>query len=72
MTTSRFKNEQIIGALRQAEKDVAIKDICRNLGIAEQTFFRRKSKPGDMDVPEAKRQHELEDKNRRLEQRVAE
>ena len=71
MTKSRFKNEQASGALRQAEKDVAIKDICRNLGIAEQMFYRRKSKPGDMEVPEAKRLRELEDENRRLEQRLA-
>lgn len=71
MQKSRFKDEQIIGALRQAEKGVAIKDICRKLGIAEQTFYRWKSKFGGMDVPEAKRLRELEDENRRLKQLVA-
>jgi putative transposase len=72
MKRSRFKEEQIIGALKQADGGVAVKDICRKLGISEQTFYRWKAKYGGMDVPEAKRLKQLEDENRRLKQLVAE
>ena len=47
-------------------------DVCRRLGVTEQTFYRWKSKFGGLEVSEAKRLKQLEDENRRLKQMVAE
>jgi len=49
-----------------------VKDIIRRHGIAEQTFYRWKSKYGGMEVSEAKRLKSLEDENRRLKKLLAE
>ena len=47
----RFSEEQIIGLLREGQVDgVVIRDICRKHNITEQTFFRWRSKFGDMTV----------------------
>ena len=39
MKRSKFSEEQIVYALRQAESGTPIGDVCRQLGIAEQTFY---------------------------------
>lgn len=44
MKRKRFTEEQIIKALQQHEAGVKVQDICRDVGIAEQTFYRWKSK----------------------------
>ena len=48
-----------------------VKDVIREYGIAEQTYYRWKSKYGGMDVSEARRLKELEVENRRLKKLVA-
>ena len=40
MKRKRFTEEQIIKALKQQEAGVKVQDICREVGIAEQTFYR--------------------------------
>jgi transposase-like protein len=40
MKTSKFTDEQIALALRQAEAGTAVGEICRKLGVSEQTFYR--------------------------------
>ena len=55
MKRSKFTEEQIIGAIKQHEAGTEIQDICRKLGIAEQTFYKWKSTFGGMDVSDAKR-----------------
>ena len=40
MKTSRFSNEQVVQALRQAESGTPAIEICRKLGITETTFYR--------------------------------
>jgi len=69
---SRYTEEQIIRAIKQHEAGVKTQDICRELGIAEQTFYNWKAKFGGMDVSEAKRLRELEEDNSRLKQLLAE
>jgi len=68
---NRFTEEQIIGILKMQENGMPTKDIVRQHNITEQTFYRWKSKYGDMEVSEAKRLKQLEDENRRLKQIVA-
>lgn len=71
MRKSRYTEEQIIRVLRQVETGQKVKDVIREHGIAEQTYYRWKSKYGGMEVSEARRLKELEIENRRLKKLVA-
>lgn len=71
MRKSTFTEEQIAYALRQAESGTPVADICRKLGVSEQTFYRWKRKFAGMGVAELRRLRQLEDENRRLKQLVA-
>jgi putative transposase len=69
----RYSAEQIVAILRQAEgKDAKVRDICRQHGITEQTFYRWRKVYGGLPVNEAKRLKSLEEENRRLKRLVAE
>ncbi len=68
----RFTEEQIVLILREAETGLLAKDICRKHGIAEQTFYRWKSKYGGMDVADARRLKQLEAENGKLKRMLAE
>lgn len=72
MRKSRFTEEQIILALKQHEAGRTAGEICRKLGVSEQTFYRWKAKFGGMDVADAKRLKALEEENRKLKQLVGE
>ena len=52
MKKSKFTEEQIAYALRQAESGTPVLDVCRKLGVSEQTFFRWKKKYEGMGVAE--------------------
>lgn len=67
----RFTEEQIIRLLKAHEGGRSARELCREAGISEQTFYRWKSKFGGMEVNEAKRLRELEAENRRLKELVA-
>ena len=67
----RFTEEQIIRILKEHENGKRAADIVREYNIAEQTFYRWKSKFGGMEVSEAKRLKQLEEENRRLKELVA-
>lgn len=71
MKRKRHSEEQIIGFLKQHEAGMSVKDVIRQLGISEQTFYRWKSKYGGMEVSDAKKLRELDDENRRLKTMVA-
>jgi len=68
----RFSEEQIIGILKEQEAGSTVKEIIRRHGIAEQTFYRWKSKFGGMEVSDAKRLKELESENTKLKKLLAE
>lgn len=68
----RFTEEQIIGFLREAESGLPIKEICRQHGFSEASFYLWKNKFGGMSVPEAKRLKELDTENARLKKLLAE
>lgn len=68
---SEFSEEQIIRVLKEVEAGAKTADVCRRVGITEQTYYRWKAKFGGMDVSDARRLKQLEDENRRLKQMVA-
>ncbi|KQZ39659.1 transposase [Duganella sp. Root1480D1] len=68
----RFTEEQIIGFLRQADAGMPIKDLCRQHGFSEASYYLWRSKFGGMSVPDAKRLKELEVENARLKKLLAE
>ncbi len=71
MKRKRFTEEQIAYALRQAEGGSPVAEICRKLGVTEQSFYRWKKKYGGMGVAELRRLKQLEQENRKLKQIVA-
>ena len=68
---SKFTEEQIAYALKQAESGTPVLDVCRKLGVSEQTFYRWKKKYEGMGGAELRRLRQLEDENRRLKSLVA-
>ena len=71
MRASRFSNEQIVQALRQAESGTAVVEICRKLGITETTFYRWTTRFAGLDVSEVRELKQLRDENRKLKGLVA-
>jgi transposase-like protein len=57
--------------MRQAEPGTPVPEVCRKLGIAEQTFYRWKKKYAGMGVTEVRKLRILEEKNRKFKQPVA-
>ena len=68
----RFSEEQIIGFLQQAEAGIPIKELCRNGGFSDATFYKWRAKFGGMQVSEAQRLRELESENAKLKRLLAE
>jgi putative transposase len=71
MPKKTFSEEQIVYALRQAEAGTPVVEVCRKLGVTEQTFYRWKRKFAGLGIAELRRLRQLEDENRRLKQLVA-
>ena len=71
MKKSKFSEEQIAYALRQAESGTAVADVCRQLGVSEATFYVWKKKFAHLGVSEFRRMRSLEEENTRLKQVVA-
>ena len=66
-----FTNEQIIYALRQVEAGTPVLEICRRLGVTEQTFYRWKKKFAGLGVAELARLRQIEEENKKLKALVA-
>ena len=75
MSRKRYSAGLLIGQLRQAEILVSggktIAEVVRQLNISEQTYYRRRKEYGGLDVDQARRLKELEQKNGRLKRLVA-
>ena len=68
----RFSEEQIIGFLREADKGIPVKELCRKHGFSDASFYLWRGKFGWMDVSDAKRLKALEAENTRLKKLLAE
>lgn len=71
MKRSKFSEEQVISALRQSEAGTPVGDTCRQLGVAEATFYVWKKKYAHLGVSELRRLRQLEEENTRLKRLVA-
>jgi len=71
MKTSKFTEEQIAFALKQAELGTPVKEVIRKMGITEQTYYRWKKKYGGLGTSELRKLRQLEEENKRLKQMVA-
>lgn len=74
-TSKRYRPEQIVSMLREAEvelsKGQSIVVVAKKLGITDQTYYRWRREYGGMKVDQAKRLKELEQENARLKRVVA-
>ena len=68
----RFSEEQIIGYLREADKGVPVKELCRKHGFSEASFYLWRSKFGGMEVSDARKLKALEAENAKLKKLLAE
>jgi putative transposase len=71
MRTSRFTDEQQVQAVRQVDAGTPAVEVCRKLGITEQTFYRWRKKYGHLGLTEVRELKQLRDENRRLKKIVA-
>lgn len=72
MARKRFKSEQIVAILREAERGADRQTLFRKHGICEQTFYRWKRMYGGLGVSEVQRIKVLEEENRKLKQLAGE
>jgi putative transposase len=68
----RFTESQIVAAIKKQEAGIAVKEICREIGISDATFYNWKSKYGGMEASDVKRLKELEAENTQLKSMYAE
>jgi putative transposase len=71
MKKTRYTESQIIKVLNEVEGGRKVKDVCREYGISEATYYNWKSKYGGMTASDVKKLKELEDENRRLKRMYA-
>lgn len=66
MKKSRFTETQIVSILKEADAGRPIKEVCRQHGISDATYYKWKSKYGGMEASDLKRVKELEAENTKL------
>jgi len=75
MAKKRHTAEQVISKLREAEvllaKGAGMPQVCRKLGVTEQTYYRWRKEYGGVRTDQVKRLKELEKENARLKKVVA-
>jgi putative transposase len=68
----RFSVEQIVAVLKQAEVGVPVVEVCRQVGITEQTFYRWKAKYLGLEIDQVRQIKRLQEENGKLKKLVAE
>ncbi|SCY55305.1 putative transposase [Nitrosospira sp. Nsp13] len=71
MKRSKYTEQQIAFALKQAELGTPVEEVCRKLGISDATFYNWKKKYGGLGPPELRRLRQLEEENSKLKRLVA-
>lgn len=71
MKRSRFTETQILSILKAADAGLSVKEVCRQHGISDATFYNWKSKYGGMSASELKRLREIEEENAKLKRMYA-
>ena len=71
MRRSRFSETQILNILKAVESGRTVKDVCRESGISDATFYNWRAKYGGMQPSDLKRLRELEQENARLKRMYA-
>ena len=71
MKKSRYSETQIVKILKEVEAGKLVKDVCREYGISDATYYNWKAKYGGMEASDIKRLKELETENKRLKQMYA-
>ncbi len=71
MKKTKFTEQQIAFALKQADTGTRVDEVCRKIGISEATFYNWKKKYGGLGMSELRRLRQLEEENYRLKQIVA-
>lgn len=71
MRKSRFTETQIVKILKEVEEGRQVKEVCREYGVSDATYYNWKSKYGGMEASDIRRLKEMEDENRRLKQMFA-
>ena len=71
MKRSKFTEQQIAFALKQAELGTPVEEVCRKLGISDATFYNWKKKYGGLGPSELRRLKQLEEENVKLKRLVA-
>ena len=60
MKKTRFTESQIVAAIKKQESGISVKEICRELGISEATYYNWKAKYGGMEVSDVQKMKALE------------
>ena len=71
MKKSKFTDEQIAFALKQAEVGTPVEEVCRKMGISDATFYNWRKKYGGLGPSELRRLKQLEEENSKLKRLVA-
>jgi putative transposase len=71
MKRSKFTEQQIAFALKQAELGTTVEEVCRKLGISDATFYNWKKKYGGLEPSELRRLRQLGEENTKLKKLVA-
>ncbi|MCQ8801053.1 transposase, partial [Escherichia coli] len=71
MRKAHFTEHQIIAVIKSVEAGRTVKDVCREAGISEATYYNWKSRYGGMEASDIKKIKDLEDENPRLKQMFA-
>ena len=72
MKKSKFTEEQILFALKQADAGQPVGDVCRQMGISEATYYIWKKRYANLGLLEVRELRQLRDENARLKRLVAE
>jgi putative transposase len=68
---SRYTEEQIAFALKQAELGTPVDEVCRKMGVSDATFYNWRKKYSGLGPSELRRLRQLEEENAKLERLVA-